>query len=235
MSNYGLLIKNPSTQKAFDEEYVALNFVGAGITTYHSSNIYYLDVHCPTRPVLFYRSAEVNKLSAPHYVWDRGNGLYRVYTLGETEVFVFATTMAPSNENYGIRIWSRNGRLVYQSSDDPVLPVARISVPHGQNWYSGSSRKLAYALHGLARVIDHHLGSHQTVFHNTVIQSLPGGFGVRLYKTFEGRMSGDQFRHAFHGHPFNGFTDLHPGSPISMLVVDVHDLDYHGRQARTFY
>lgn len=235
MSNYGLFIQNERTSRAFDEGYAALNFVGGGITGHFRGNVYGVEFRCPTKPVIFYRSEHVNTLTVPHYVWDRGNGLYRAYTLGKAEIFVFSTAVIQRNEPYGMRIWARNGRLVYQSSDDTVKPIARALINHGANWYSGTGRKIAYALHGIARSINHNPGTQMTTFANTAIQSIPGGFGARFVQTYDGRMSPDEFRHAFHGHQFLGFKDLSPASPVSMLVIDVHDMKYVGMPDHTFY
>lgn len=233
--SYGIVLQNERTRHAFDEGYVALNFVGAGISRVHKGRVHILDFSCPTRPVLFYRASRVGNLTAPHFVWDKGGGQYRAYTVGEAEIFVFATTLAPASEKYGINIWSKSGKLVYQSADDPILPVARAVLSPGQNWQSGTTRKLAYALHGCAMTFDYDYGTHTAVFRNTVIQSLPGGFGVRLLDLYSGKISGDEFRRAFNGYSVNNVPYLAPDNPISMLIVDVHDLNYQGRQPFTFY
>lgn len=236
MSNYGIILQNERTRHAFDEGYVALNFVAAGVTYRHRGNIFAFEFHCPTRPVLFYRASAVNGHCAPHYVWDKGGGWYRAYTLGEAEVFAFATHVAPRNDTYGMRVWSRSGKLVYQSGDESIQPLGIVSAHHESAWFSGAGRKLAFALHGLARVINADFVGNRMVFRNTLIQCLPGGFKPRFVTTYDGPViSANEIDRAFFGHNVMEQRDLHPNAAIPMLVVDVHDLDYQGRQARTFY
>lgn len=212
-----------------------MNFVGAGISRVYKGKVHILDFSCPTRPVLFYRASRSGNLTAPHFVWDRGNGQYRAYTLGEAEIFVFATALAPANEKYGINIWAPSGKLVYQSADDPIYPVATVTLLPGQSWHSGTTRKLAYALHGAAMTFEYEYGTHTAAFRNTVIQSVPGGFAVRLMETFRGAVGGGEFPRAFGGFTVATVPYLAPDSAISMLIVDVHDLNYQGRQPFTFY
>ncbi|SUO95294.1 hypothetical protein [Suttonella ornithocola] len=239
--SYGLSINNPALQYAFDEGYSALNFQGAGITQRYSGNITYLDFNCPSRPVLFYRSAEANNLTAPHYVVDRGNGSYRAYCLGQAEIFVFSTRVVPSNDRYGVKIWGKNGRLVYQSSDQPIKPVARvltapIARDQQQNWFGGGGRKIAYMLQGSAFLAHYDIGAKRLLIWRTVVQSLKGGFGVRLMKIIDKHVTGRDKEFGYLNINASATPPwLGDNSPVGLFVIDVHDLDYQGRQNFTFY
>lgn len=236
MSNYGLIIQNERTQRAFDEGYTSLNFAAGGVTYRHSGNIFAFEFHCPTRPVLFYRASAVNGYCAPHYVWDKGGGWYRAYTLGEAEVFAFSTHVSPNLDTYGMRVWSRSGKLVYQSGDETIRPIGVISVPHENAWHSGSGRKIAFALHGIARVINADFLGNRMTFRNTLIQSISGGVRPRLITTYDGPIIAEsELRKAFFGHSMMELRDLNPNANIPMLIVDVHDIKYPGMRASTIY
>lgn len=235
MSDYGIQIANAGTSYAFNEGYSSINFHGGGITAPHNGNIFKIEINCPTLPIIFYRSPYVNNLTAPHYVHDRGGGNYTVYTLGQAEIFVFKSITQQSTSQYGARIWGKNGKLVYDSGEQPLLNP-RIATVSGvrRNQQSNiivGGNKLAYNLHASAYVADVDFGNRTITPWRTVIQSLSGGFGVRLMNLGTREYWRNPSEYAY---MMDNKTFLAGGEPISMMIIDVSNIEYVGMKNTTY-
>ncbi len=239
--SYSFFIQNERTKAAFNAGYPVLNFVGAGITNarkkYKGDLISYLDIYCPTRPVIFYRGAEKNGITAPHSVVHKGGNNYRVFAIGQAEIFVFSTKIIPSGDKFGMEIYGGNGKLVFDHATMPIKPVSKITFAgmekgEGKLWQSNTSHKLAYALCGSAIEVDVNMGSSNWVAYRSVVQSVPGGFAL-LFVAVDGGGYNEQWR--LIDSNWKTWNGVSSDSPIQMLVIDVNHLRYQNMQDFTIY
>lgn len=239
--SYGFLINNGVTTRAFANGYKALNFVTAGTSRpVGRGYLTYFDFRCNGDPILFYRSAQVDNYTSPHYTVRRGTNSYRAYCLGEAEIFVFAKGITRSNEPYGLQIFSESGDLVYQSSDTPIKVVPTTIFPGlGMNTKSrwdaeGGYKKLAYSLGGNCMAADIDVGTRQVDIYRNVVESHRMGFTLHFMKVFTGSINGGDFdgRTGFRS---GTITEFRPQSELRMLVVDVTNINYSGMRQSTIY
>lgn len=239
--SYGFLINNGVTTRAFTNGYKALNFVTAGISRpLGKGYLTYFDFRCDGDPVLFYRSAQVDNYTAPHYTVRRGTNSYRAYCMGEAEIFVFAKSVTRSNEPYGLQIFSERGELVYQGSDTPIKVVTTTIFPGlkfntKSRWNaSGSYKKLAYSLGGNCMAADIDTGTKQADIYRNVVESHRMGFTLHFMKVFSGNLIKGDFDGKT-GFRFGAVTEFRPESELRMLVVDVTNINYSGMLQSTRY
>lgn len=227
----GALFKNGSCFNLITNGYKMLNFVGAGYTTPYSGFLNKVTFPSPTVPIIFIRGARENIYTAMHSLQDHKNGLYTVYTLGESEVFAFSEVQ--SRSTYGMEIYDESHNLVYSSASIPISPVSVVKFPtmnKGESVFWDSklgARKLAYCLAGNRGYWEWDLTSKAVNVWRDVVQSVSGGFILHSLQLAD---------REYHNNPLpkNGFARVDQ-VPIQMTVIDVHDLSFPNMKSNSFY
>ena len=229
---YGAFFESESGFKLFLNGYRMLKFIGAGYTPQYNGFICALRFPCPTFPIVFIRAGAINTMVAVHSIVNNGDGSYTLYTIGAAEVFVFSEQ--PSRSQYGLEIYDEQGNVTFNSSDQPVKPVAYLNFPPMQKddsyvWNSGlGARKLAFCLNGNRGHWEVDIQTWRQNVWRDIVQGISGGFILRSYQLASNEPIDDN------GIDFSAFPRVDQAW-VSMTVIDVHDLNFAGRRSDSFY